>query len=256
MSYMKRGFRSRVISFKILLLLCVFFASFAVNSFGQDSELLRQKINSGTTEQKRDALYQIRNINTAETSRIALPALKDVEEIVRATATHSVLALSSDEACATLLPLLKDKSAYVREETAYALGKTKNLKAVEPLILILRKDKSIEARGAAAHALGQIGDIKAQDALIDAIRKRKNIFLESAAAYALGVVKSKKAVPILISVLKDIKRYPDVHRNTAWALGEIGDASAVELLKSYAASDDYMLAAICADSIKKITSAN
>ncbi|MDM7922537.1 MAG: hypothetical protein QUS14_09590, partial [Pyrinomonadaceae bacterium] len=47
---------------------------------------LEQSIRSGDVEAKREALFQIRNLRSAEASRLAIPALKDANEIVRATA--------------------------------------------------------------------------------------------------------------------------------------------------------------------------
>src|SRR5215207_3204363 len=92
------------------ILLFAFLLCCAGNIFAQDLDTLAEKINYGTTEQRREALFQIRNLKSAEASRIALPALRDPQEIVRATATSSVIYLPGDEAVNNLLPLLNDKS--------------------------------------------------------------------------------------------------------------------------------------------------
>jgi HEAT repeat protein len=211
----------------IFALLCVAFAVFALQLFAQQTEfeILTKQINSGTIEEKRDALYRIRNLNTEDASRIAVPALKDLAEIVRVTATHSILAIPSEEAAQILLPLLKDKSAYVREDTAYALGKTRSKLATDSLILLLEKDKSDEVRGACAYALGLIGDEKAFDSLVKSL-KRKNDFIQRSAARSLGQIGDKRAIPYLETIVNDAKRHDDVKREAS------------ESLKSFSTADE------------------
>jgi HEAT repeat protein len=202
-----------------LLFTILFSACLTVNIFARDSdfELLAKQINNGTIEEKRDALYRIRNLNTADASRLAVPALYDSAEIVRATATHSILAIPSEEAARILLPLLKDKSAYVREETAYALGKTRSKLVTDDLILLLQKDKSDEVRGACAVASGLIADVKAFDALVKAL-SRKNDFIQRSAARSLGQIGDKRAIPYLERIVNEVKRHDDVKREATESL--------------------------------------
>src|SRR5688572_21643775 len=61
-------------------------------------EALLNILRSGNSEQKRTALAEIRNLGTEHASRLALPALRDKDEIVRATAAGSVVFLPSSEA--------------------------------------------------------------------------------------------------------------------------------------------------------------
>src|SRR5690349_14421179 len=103
-----------------------FFAYFAVNSYGQNLTPLENTVRTGTTEQKRDALFQIRNLRSEIASRAAVPALTDPDAIVRATAASSVVFLPKPDAVAILAPLLADKDAFVRKEAAYALGKVES----------------------------------------------------------------------------------------------------------------------------------
>jgi HEAT repeat protein len=203
-------------------LIAIFLACLTVNIFAQQSEneLLTKQINSGTIEEKRDALYRIRNINTENASRIAVPALNDLAEIVRVTATHSILAIPSEEAAQILLPLLKDKSAYVREETAYALGKTRSKLATDSLILLLLKDKSDEVRGACAFALGLIGDERAFDSLVKSLDK-KNDFIQRSAARSLGQIGDKRAIAYLEKIVNDAKRHDDVKREASESLDRL-----------------------------------
>ncbi len=135
---------------------CLFFG-FSYNVFAQDSadfSGFAERLRNGSDEEKRDVLFQIRNLQTEEASRLAIYSLTDSSEIVRATAVSSVIFLPFDEAVQLLLPLLQEKSLFVRRETAYALGITRNPTAVNPLLQILQRDKEIEVRIAAAIALG------------------------------------------------------------------------------------------------------
>ncbi|MBX7171681.1 MAG: HEAT repeat domain-containing protein [Pyrinomonadaceae bacterium] len=152
---------------------------------------MAEKIRTGSTEQKRDALFQLRNLETAEASRIAIPALQDSNEIVRVTATYSIIYLPSDEAAQVLLPLLQDKSPFVRKETCYALGKTKNPLAVQPLLEILQKDKFPEVKVASVIALGEIGEVGAIDFLLKILQnnpKDSEVFLRRSAARSIGQI--------------------------------------------------------------------
>ncbi|HEX8369113.1 MAG TPA: HEAT repeat domain-containing protein [Pyrinomonadaceae bacterium] len=186
---------------------CFFLCALCVlagNSLAQDSILTREEyewipveaslqkiIKSGNTEQKRDALFQIRNLKIARAARLAVPALSDKSEIVRAAAAQSIVFLPPDEAAQALLPLLRDKSILVRKEAAYALGKTRNSQAVRPLVEIIQRDKIQEVKDAATVALGEIGDVSAIDALTQILQRRpkdEEEFFRRAAARSIGQI--------------------------------------------------------------------
>lgn len=174
---------------KLLCVLCVFFAA---DVFPQaELELLAEKITRGSDEQKRDALVQIRNLETEAASRIAVSALRDSSEIVRATAAASVIFLPKDEAASNLVPLLSDKKPLVRREAAYALGKVGDSSAVNPLLQILQKDKQAEVRNAAIVALGEIGDVAAISELVKILQRKpqsKEEFARRSAARSIGQI--------------------------------------------------------------------
>jgi HEAT repeat protein len=176
--------------FRLLVFLCVF-CLLAGNSFAQSIENLSERIRSGDAEQKRSALFAIRNRQSAEASRIALPALQDANETVRATAAFAVIFLPNAEAFDALLPNLADKSELVRRETAYALGKIQNPAAIDPLVRTFQKDKSIEVKNACVIALGETGDASAVDFLTPILKQKpsdKNEFLRRSAARAIGQI--------------------------------------------------------------------
>ncbi|MGI9056719.1 MAG: HEAT repeat domain-containing protein [Pyrinomonadaceae bacterium] len=164
---------------------------FAVQISAQNLEILAGQIRNGNTEQKREALFQIRNFQTEEASRIAVAALRDTDEIVRATAAFSVIYLPKSEAAQVLIPNLQDKSEIVRRETAYALGKVGDASAVNSLFQMLNKDKVFEVRTASAVAVGEIGDISAIGELIKILQKKPKEdeeFLRRAVARSIGQI--------------------------------------------------------------------
>ncbi|MDM7924358.1 MAG: HEAT repeat domain-containing protein, partial [Pyrinomonadaceae bacterium] len=146
---------------------------------------------SGDVEAKREALFQIRNLRSAEASRLAIPALKDANEIVRATAAGSSVFAPPLEVLPRLLPLLEDRAPFVRREAAYALGKVGDIAASKALVETLRADKDLEVRAAAAVALGTAGDGAAVSplvAVLDARIREEHEFLRRSAARSIGQI--------------------------------------------------------------------
>lgn len=176
----------------VISLFFVFLVCFAGNIFAQSSlDPLTQKVNSGSVEEKRDALFQIRNLRSETASRVALPALHDESDIVRATAASSVIFLPKNEAATALIPLLSDKSDFVRREAAFALGEVGSDTAAEPLMQALQKDKVFEMRTAAATALGKIGDARAVEPLLKILQRKpieSDEFLRRSAARSIGQI--------------------------------------------------------------------
>lgn len=286
-------FNIRNLTFSLFLLL----TSFTFSAYAQEIEQLSNQIQFGTIEIKRDTLFQIRNYQRAETSRIAVPALRDSNETIRATAAFSVIYLPKEEAFSALLPNLADKSEMVRRETAYALGKVQNPKAVEPLIRLFQKDKILEVRNASIVALGEIGDASAIELLTSVFRQKPNDdneFLRRSAARSIGqiaqiiqinnsytvtpknflpekyktfslekyenlaakLVQFRNAVQVLIKVLQNKNESDDTKRETAFALGAIGDSSAIQILQQNLDAKDLYLAEICKEALTKLSNKN
>src|SRR6185436_2497772 len=122
----------------VVALLCVSFGVPTVSASLQGNsarsltplqlEIQKQKdrLSSAEIEDRRDAVSRLGALHHPDASRAAVAALKDPAAIVRATAAGVVLYLPSEESAAALLPLLSDKDEFVRQETAYALGKTRS----------------------------------------------------------------------------------------------------------------------------------
>lgn len=179
----------------------------AANIFAQSNlDDLRNRIVSGSVEDKRDALLDIRNLRDAEASRIAVAALTDNNELVRASATVAVVSLPGREAAARIIPLLNDKAEFVRVEAAFALGELGAIvdafraagglsdlavgQAVAPaLIRTLEHDKSVRVRSAAAVALGHScysSGIGALTAVLKTKPREEDEYLRRASARSIG----------------------------------------------------------------------
>lgn len=209
-------------------------------------EIERQsaRLNSSSEEERLDAVLKLGWIKTPESSRAATTALKDSSGTIRAAAANAILSLPLDEAANFLLPLLKDKTEIVREEAAYALGKTQNQSAVSTLLQVLNNKKKLPSvRGASIVALGMIGDSSVIPTLIQVLQEKKNAnaFVQASAAHSLGQLRASEALPLLISIVSDEKADPEVRRESVWALGTIRDVSALGALsKAMLSSDPYL----------------
>jgi HEAT repeat protein len=237
----KRYMRSFCLFCLVLLLTCTV--------SGQDLDYYSRVLSSGNTEAKRTVLLEITNGGDEATARIAVKALSDKSEIVRASAASAINALSPAEAATVLLPLLKDKAPFVRKEAAYALGRTAHPSAAAGLIDRLRSDKDYEVRCAAAVALGQVGSEADMSALAGVLSKspsEDNEFIRRAASHSIGQIAgsigrslvNRQIAPILIKALSNSREADDTRREAAFALGMIGDPAALPVLYAQLRSPD------------------
>jgi HEAT repeat protein len=126
---------------------------------------------------------------------------------------------------AALEPLLArvgDKDKQVRRAAARTLGRLKDSRAVAPLSIAVQ-DQDMGMRQAAANALGEIGDPGAIEPLITTCRYHDDS--GRAAADALVQIGSPAVAQLVAALARDESR-----SRAAWALGEIGDARAIEPL--------------------------
>jgi len=228
-----------------------------------------RRLESAETEERRDAVTRLGSMRHPAASRAALPALHDPSAIVRATSAAAVLSLPASESVGYLVPLLADKDEFVRREVAFALGKTHNQMAAQPLIERLTSDKQNSVRGAAAVALGELKEAAATVSLAEILspgvasatarsgkksKKEKDLFLLRAAARSLGQIGNRVGVPALVAALQDEQTSDDVRRESAIALGLIGDATAIPALLTVVSARDPYLAEAAREAIRKIES--
>ena len=262
----------------VAALLCVSFGVQMVNASLQGNsarsltplqlEIEKQKdrLSSGEIEDRRDAVSRLGALHHPDASRAAVAALKDPAAIVRATAAGVVLYLPNEESAAALLPLLSDKDEFVRQETAYALGKTRSRMAAGSLADLLVKEKKDGVRGAIVVALGDIGDEISVVPLAQILRpelsmatskkrskKQENPLVLRAAAHALGQIGSRAGVPALLAALQDQEAESDVRREAATSLGLIGDRAALPALSGLLSADDPYLSRAAFEASRRIS---
>ena len=133
----------------------------------------------------------------------------------------------------TLIAEVQSSNLFVRDKAARDLGKV-GPAAVDPLILLLTdKDKAV--RGAAAEALGLIADPRAVAPLIQSMRDpylgRPSFGEASGALVRIGA----PAVAPLIALVHDRDFWASI--GAIWALGEIKDPRAVDVLLAVVTTD-------------------
>lgn len=228
----------------------------------REIERQRQRLKSDEIEERRDALMRLSNLKRPDAARVAVAGLNDPTPIVRVTAAHAIMSLPPAEAATLILPLLQDKSEFVRREAAYALGESRSPSAVSALTNILTGDKEMTVRSAAATALGEIGDEAAVPTLVQVLAgqpgKKKqakgepNDFVKRSAAQSLGKIRSRAGVAVLITTVANETNDADLRREAATALGMIGDATAVPTLQTAFTSSDPYLSEAARAALKRI----
>jgi HEAT repeat protein len=139
----------------------------------------------------------------------------------------SVLARIADARVLTpLIVALASQDWIVRMHAAKALGRIQDPEAVEPLVPLLQ-DKVKAVREEASTALAAIGEA-ALSSLLSALTHVEWV-VRLHAVEALGKTRSAEAVAPLLSVLFN-DRDRAVREDVVRALGQIGDARAVEFL--------------------------
>jgi HEAT repeat protein len=258
---------------------------------GGDLSRYRQLLSDGKIEEKRTALFDLRNMRDAEASRVAASALSDRNDMVRATAAASVVFMPGAEAASVLRPLLADRSPFVRREAAYAMALTGDASAAPALASTLKNDRDLEVRSAAAVALGKTGTVETVGPLADAlggVPTEDNELIRRAAARSLGQIAERlrgghakgitpenflpekfketdlpplspaeaaafrPAVDALSRVLRSNREAQDTRREAAYAIGAIGDNSARPLLEANLSSADPYMSEICREALLKL----
>lgn len=116
----------------------------------------------------------------------------------------------------------------VRVQSAYALGRLKDKRAVPALVGALG-DSEYAVRGTAAIALGLIRSPDAVDSLIRALSDEEE-FVQAEAAKALGAIADKRAFEALMKTVEDRKSGWKVRLEGVRALGTLRDKRAITVL--------------------------
>ncbi|GJQ58756.1 MAG: hypothetical protein D8M57_12775 [Candidatus Scalindua sp. AMX11] len=123
----------------------------------------------------------------------------------------------------------------VRKNAAWALGLTKDKRAVQPLVAQL-KTKSSEFKREIILALQMISDKEAIPSLNEIVLNNKEPFVRYDAARALGEIKHLDAVYTLTTALQKDSSWM-VKAGCACALGKIGSDKPINVLKAVLVTD-------------------
>ena len=145
--------------------------------------------------------------------------------------------------------LKANKSWHIRERIIEVLGRTKDIKAIKPLVYYTGGGTNVGSK--ISHALLQIEDRATVRETLIAALKDKNSWVREHAAKALGEIKDSRAVEPLIATLKD--KSSSARREAAKALGEIKDPRAVEPLIATLKDKDSFTRSKSAEALGKIT---
>lgn len=185
----------------------------------------------------RDSDARVREAAVVAAGRIdsasSVPALmrvlqNDEAPSVRRVAAWALGQKGAREAADVLATQLgKESDARVREMIAWAMAETGARSGTAALSSALRRDADDNVRETAAWALAELGDRTSVDALGTAAESDRSSRVRGTAAWAIGQLHGNgtKAPSGLLRMLKDDSE--DGRLKAAWALGQVGDASAI-----------------------------
>ena len=226
---------------------------------------LLEALKAPETPVRMAALGQLENYRDPACVGPLVERLKDQDAALRARAARMLGALASKAAQEPLAALLADNDAQVRMAAAEglaelgdaranqvlfpivqqaaaiknnipgsrsldiaieAMGRTREKRAVEPLLVLLESGDADVRRGAAL-ALGHIGDARAVEPLMRVVANQ-HIRIAEPAARALGLLRDRRATDLLIKCAKshDI----GMRINASEALGDLGDPRGFDAL--------------------------
>jgi hypothetical protein len=180
--------RGQVAGTVVIYTICFMLLSLIWVDFGDREEItVRQTVNLEQAEYKiHSILVELQRNDNRGHLYNQIMALKQYQE----------------RAIPTLIVLLGNPNADIREFSVQALGEMQAEAAVEPLILVLA-DPEYRTRRGAAYALGQTGSEQAVDPLIQVLDKPTNGGMRYAVYTALGQIGSFRAWPVLVSATED-----------------------------------------------------
>lgn len=159
--------------------------------------------------------------------RVLVPlmtALESPDWIVRMHAAKALGRIQEPGAVASLVPLLQDNVKAVREETSTALAAIGE--AAVPSLLAALTHAEWLVRLHAVEALGKTRSPEAVDPLLSVLFNDRDRAVREDAARALGQIGDARAVEFLVTAMKE----PGLRPLAVEALGRIGDRSAVPVL--------------------------
>ncbi len=140
--------------------------------------------------------------------------------------------IGSGKATSGLAEVLRDdENAYIRSNTAEALGKIRDKNSLSALASSLF-DKDTIVRQNSAWALGQLKDSQATGSLLQSLNEEEEMGVRFAVVDSLAVLKDRSATQALLVELK-AQNDLSYKNEVVMALGEIADPKALSGLTEY-----------------------
>ena len=211
------------------------------------------------------AAFSVIYLPKDEALQILLPLLGDKNEFVRREAAYALGKVRNPNAIAPLsLVFQKDKIVEVKNAAVVALGEIGDTAAIDFLTQILqRKPKKDDTgneflRRSAARSIGQVAQIIQTGKIQvftpnDFLPDKFVLFTPPNFIYlSRNNPVFLNANNILIKTLQNTREAADTRREAAFALGAIGEESAIAVLQLFLNDEDYYLARIAKESIREI----
>lgn len=167
----------------------------------------------------------------ARAVRALIQTLGDPRPEVRTEAALALGELGSEDAVSPLVARVGDGEPAVRQAAIIALGRLGLASAFEPLASAL-VDGPPDVRFQAATSLAEIDAPRAAGPLLAALEDSDGEVV-GAAAVALGAIGEKRAIEPLVALLDTWSR-PETRFDIAYALADLGDTRAVDILGGFA----------------------
>lgn len=142
---------------------------------------------------------------------------------------------------------LKSDNAMLQQEAIYKLGEEQDSRAVDALTAVVTGNPLKRIKIEAIEALGKIGEERSGESIIPLLKDDDQAIRE-VAIEVLGKIKSRKSVPFLIEILPK----KETRLTTIWALGNIGDETAIPVLTTLLKSEDKFVRYNATRSLRKI----
>jgi HEAT repeat protein len=166
-------------------------------------------------------------LSTSErTITVLLELLRDESPEVRRTAAESLGKIGDPRVVDSILPLMHDPVAMVRETSVLAVGRLKPTATNRVVVLLTQEleDPVESVRQAAAIAIGEIEPASRLLQPVVGLLQSSDVTIRRAAAQALLQVDSSQWVPALVAAGHDAD--PEVRQGIVAAVGEWGGAAA------------------------------
>lgn len=209
------------------------------------------------------AAFSVVFLPKAEATQNLLPLLKDKSPLVRRETAYALGIVQNAGAISPLLQTFQtDKIYEVKNACVVALGEIGDASAIDALVAILQKkpqSKEEFTRRSAARSIGQIAQIlqtKRNEVLTPEdflpFKNKTNEISKSRTEFTKSFPAFVQAIRVLIETLRNSKEFSDVKREAAFALGAVGDKAAIPILQANINNEDYYLAEISRQALRKI----